>query len=426
MTRAAIAQRGAARGFTLVELMIAITLALLLTVALIAAMVSVSSTNRVQNGAARLLENARFALATIARDVRHAGNQLCMNYAGVDGALAPGGALHVDSTKPVSVRFDATAAPWHLGRSPHAAAYAVDPAELVRGVECGAACGTTSALEHFPALANAPLPALGSNAGNRARGADVLSLRYLNGAGRPVVSIAGAARGDGLPVRIRLAPGGTSPASGAALIGDCGGMYAARVSVSGDEVTLTGNFDDDVAPGIVPAQARVFDLVRDFAPVTYYLRVVEIEGAQGAPRRVSALVRRSGGSDETVALGIERFDVLYHVETSSGTTRVIDAEQVGAMSAAECRNVLPNDALAATPGCGWRSLKGLEIHLLANSVDDVDGDTVDPVLYAWKFDGTRNLAGVYEQPTALPSGLPVGRMLRRQFRTYVALRGFNH
>jgi type IV pilus assembly protein PilW len=414
------------RGFTLIELMIAITLALFVTTALMLAVLTVSRVNRVQDGGARLLENARFALATLAGDARHGGNQFCLNYAGADGALPTGASVRVDVTKPLTALFDATGSPWHLGRPPVAAAYGVDPAELVRGVECGASCGTASRLEDFPPLANRPLPLLGTAPGDRLRGGDVVSMRYLTGNGRRLASVEGAARGDGSPARLVLAAGETAPASGAVIVADCASAYAVRVAASGTMLTFAGNFDDDVAPGLSLEQARVFDLVDEFAPITYYLRAVEATNARGEPRTVSALVRRVGDRDETLALGIERFDAMYRVETATGTTQLLNAEQVGALPAAQCRGVVTGDNFVPAPGCGWRSLEGIELYLLANSVDDVDGETIDPVLYAWRFDGTRNVAGTYEQPTTLPSGLPVGRMLRRQFRTYVALRGFNH
>lgn len=418
-------------GFTLIELMIAIALALFLVLVLAGVMVAVGSSSRVQTGTTRLQENARYALRRIGEDIRQAASSYCLNFAAADGAVAPGAAAHVDTLRALRVAFDAADAPLMLGAPNPAAGYFVDPGEFVLGSECAVGGGCAPDPDSFRALRGAPLPALGSQVGQRAQGADVLSLRFLRGAGMPIASVTSAAA-DGINATIVLAPGvsldGLSPA---VLATDCTASVAVRVAKAGGQaLALQGNFDNDAMPELSTANAKLFDLQRDLATVTYYLRIDNDPNA-AAPRRISSLVRRVNGNDEVIANGIERLDFLYHIEQSDGRTLVLDASQLDAH--ADCRGLaVPEGALVNPAACGWRSLKGVEVFLLANTVEDVipaGGDTSPHAFrYAWRVDGTVNDDASYESPTdiaSLPSGLPPGRMLRREFRTFVAMRGMN-
>ncbi len=64
-------------GLSLVELMIAVTLSLVLTLGVIQIFSSSKQTSRVQNELARLQENARFALDILSHDIRMAGQLGC-------------------------------------------------------------------------------------------------------------------------------------------------------------------------------------------------------------------------------------------------------------------------------------------------------------------------------------------------------------
>ncbi len=65
-------------GFTLVEMMIAITLSLILLAGVLQIFLSSKTTYTVQEGLSRLQENARFALGTVTQSVRMAGYPGCM------------------------------------------------------------------------------------------------------------------------------------------------------------------------------------------------------------------------------------------------------------------------------------------------------------------------------------------------------------
>ncbi|MHB1587499.1 MAG: PilW family protein [Acidiferrobacteraceae bacterium] len=70
--------RSRARGFTLIELMIAITLSLLIVGAVISLYVTSQHLYRVQNNLSRLQESARYAMNEMSRDLRMAGYEGCL------------------------------------------------------------------------------------------------------------------------------------------------------------------------------------------------------------------------------------------------------------------------------------------------------------------------------------------------------------
>ena len=79
----------AARGFSLVEFMIAIVLGLLVTDAMIAMFMSVRSASRTTQGVGALSDSGRFALDTIEQAVRSAGNMACDSTAPVVASGVP-------------------------------------------------------------------------------------------------------------------------------------------------------------------------------------------------------------------------------------------------------------------------------------------------------------------------------------------------
>ncbi|WP_018862866.1 MULTISPECIES: PilW family protein [unclassified Thioalkalivibrio] len=69
--------RNRVRGFTLVELMVAMVLGLLIVGGVIALFVSTQQTSRTQEAMSRVQETGRFVIERIARDAREAGHQGC-------------------------------------------------------------------------------------------------------------------------------------------------------------------------------------------------------------------------------------------------------------------------------------------------------------------------------------------------------------
>jgi type IV pilus assembly protein PilW len=79
-----------ARGFSLVELMVAITLALIVTAGVISVFVGSRSAYNATSGTAELTDGGRFALNFITTSVRGAGNMACTTAPLVQGILNPG------------------------------------------------------------------------------------------------------------------------------------------------------------------------------------------------------------------------------------------------------------------------------------------------------------------------------------------------
>jgi type IV pilus assembly protein PilW len=65
------------RGFSLIELMVAMTASLILLVGVGQIYLGTSATSRAQEGLSRVQENARFATDALARQIRMAGHTGC-------------------------------------------------------------------------------------------------------------------------------------------------------------------------------------------------------------------------------------------------------------------------------------------------------------------------------------------------------------
>ena len=72
-SNAAFRNRAASLGFSMVELMVALTIGLLLIGGMIAVLISSSGTGKTRERASEIQNNGRFALETLKRDIQHAG-----------------------------------------------------------------------------------------------------------------------------------------------------------------------------------------------------------------------------------------------------------------------------------------------------------------------------------------------------------------
>ena len=73
MNTAIHSRRFSVSGFSLIELMIAMAISLILLLGVTQIYLGTSATNRAQEGLSRVQENARFAIDSLSRDIRHAG-----------------------------------------------------------------------------------------------------------------------------------------------------------------------------------------------------------------------------------------------------------------------------------------------------------------------------------------------------------------
>lgn len=434
------------RGFSMIELMIAILIGSILLIGITSLFSTTSNVNRTENGLARLQENGRFAMAQIVKDLRMMTAQYCVTRA--SGASQHGTWSYTDAGRPIAANFNFSAFPqFGLPANPTAAArYWIGPRHMTFGSECdgAGACAPNlgvvgSGADLFNVSGSGTLPGPGVVAGRRARGADVLTVRYLNGQGIRLAADAVGPPNTVVPIQLE-SPIAFSSTNNIALITDCSDTDVLRVAGGGSTLTPAGNVNNGTIGRYLKREdTRVFDFERDFLTVTYYLRLVDDPNPDApAARVISALARRQNGNDQIIAEGIERLDFTYVVEDRNGFSHYLNASQVHNWPAVNCP---PRPPVQLDPAldqnCGWRSIRAIEVSLLANTVLDA-GRNDESFTYAFLSNGNPNNAGAVEvacdpsfgscppgSVTTLYSGLPPGRMLRREFRSLVSIRNNN-
>lgn len=446
--RRAIGGRARATGLSLVELMITLVISSIVVIGLVTLVNAIGIANRTQDGLARLQENGRFAVQRIAADLRAAASQHCSTFDSASSVLGTGASTYVDQPRAVRSYFNAAArADLAFGPVGLPLPYLISPRFMMVAHECDNA-NCTPALTAANRGVNqlgAAIPAMGAAVGRRGIGADVLTIRYLSGDGVRVLGQVGWQ--PGAPdVQLQLennaaalaragfdAMGANEPV----WVSDCSASEMFLGTMLGPtNLGMTGNPDNSTMRRVdLRSDVRAFRMQTSLQTVSYYLQIVADPRQPG--RLISALMRKAGtGATQELVQGVERFDLLFGVDDSFGRTRYLTAAQVDALGtvANQCppypADIAPAPAPGQNePGCGWRAVKSVEIHLLANTVEDLSSTDDDEFRYSWLNGGAPNVAGQFENPEALGTlrnGLPAGRMLRREFRTLVNLRGYNY
>ena len=421
-------------GFSLVELMIALVLSSLVIVGVVSLFSSMSNVNRMENGLARLQENGRFASAMIQQDIKMATalGGIRKGTGEVRGRVDPD--ISIWSYVDMAIRPELG-----LPGSSSGQAYLIPLSYMIRGYEC-------SPTDCLPPLGDGRdgddrygggLPAMGTAAGDRARGADVLTLRFLRDSGQRVNTLATSNGGA-----IQLADPLVVGPSRLVVLSDYQTTAIVSVAESGSTTVLTlqGNLLD--ASGSLAVLSSLSGEIRaasfdsSFLTVSYYLQLAP--DPNNPARLVSNLMRRENGNAQEIAQGIERLDFLYHVESRDRLVSVLSAD-APPLAGDSTASGFPCPALTVNapqvrnldaPYCAWRGVRGVELYLLANSVSDA-GSAQEPFVYGFLSDGSANDLGQVElacdpvfdnscpagSVTELISGLPPGRMLRREFRT---------
>lgn len=417
------------RGFSLVELMVAMTLGLLLMGGVVMLVGQTSRTSTSAQAMQRLQENGRYAMSRIVADLRMTGAQYCSNYSRIPPVAG------YNRMRSFTVLADG-AMPWGLPRRDQivgvteiglsaSIGYPLSPRFFIQGHECTATSSCTPALNVVGSAVPEP-PAAGTAAGQRALGADVLTIRYLEGGGVPIAPPSYA--GSGAPITLhsyystaatevplRFFPGDL------ALISDCGSAVVFEAVYAGNVVTPSDTNDGGAVRNNVGAfqstsDARVFNFTQDLANVTYFLQLRDDPNTAG--RRISALARQFNGVTQTIADGVERLEFRYGVDVGNQNMQYMTANQVQTAPNSLCRRE-PDGNRAQEVGCLWRSVKAIEVALLMNSIDNNAPSETER--YSFTFDNQIEVA----PPATLPSGLPRGRVFRKEFRTTVNLRNFS-
>ncbi|APG02694.1 hypothetical protein BJI69_01400 [Luteibacter rhizovicinus DSM 16549] len=451
--------RRAARGVTLVELMIAMLLGILVAGGIITIFLSTSNSNRVQTQLARMQEDGRFAIGRLNDDLAMAGGTYCNNTGGIATTSASNVALDGLRTPKIFAKnfLDLPAlyentTKWATtsGKNTYPAAptapYAMPSFMYMRGYNC---TGTSDCTPIPVAFLGGSLDTAGTAVGNRVIGTDVLTVRYLNSSRGWRLGGTSVAVGDttgGTLKEIDLTPAaGEPPVSDfkgtMALVADCSTSQVFAVTVSGNTITPDPGNNFSPPLNLQPQSApRVYDFVHDMQNVTYYVQVVTDDGTP-AGVKTGALMRRVNGDtvsvpDQELIRGVERLTFRYGVEDTSGGVRFLTADQVDSRNdgAITCPPTVSNTNLTTTdPGCLWRAVKSIEVSLLLSSQATMANLTTPETAFLYTPDtATGTPSPVYPteastaklaiQPSA--QGFPDQR-LRRQLTSLVMLRNYN-
>ena len=435
MTRVcrSIVPRRRMAGLSLIEMMIALVMALIVAAGIITVFASTSSSNKVQAQMAALQEEGRFAIQSLRTDLGNANGAYCSNTGGNAGTTTSG--LYLDALRsPTIYANSAIVFPDNTIALPAPGqAYSLPSSIFMRGYGCTVAACTPAGLTGL-----APgVPAMGTAVGSRVKGADVLSIRYLKpGSGWALVPST-ATGGSYMTTTagtttITLRPlTGEGPASdftgSLAMLADCSNAQVFAVTNSGGTLTVTGaNYANplDITGGAAP---RVFDFSNDFQTVTYFLEVVDA----GNGHTTGELVRRVNGVNQPLVRGVERLNFLYGIIDANGNAEYLTADQVDSATDAGGKSIacppgVSNSGGMPTTGCLWRAVQTIQVNILMDGQTPLYTLTPQEMAYIYSPDtGTTPTAPSTHpiQPNA-DQGFP-NQLLRREFTALVSLRNYN-
>lgn len=432
-------------GLSLIEMMIALVMALIVAAGIISVFASTSSSNKVQQQMAALQEEGRFAIHSLRDDLGNANGTYCSNSGGNAGGTSSG--LYLDSLRSPTI-YAKSAIAFNddtVSLPTSTQAYSLPSIMFMRGYDC-----TTSACNPLdPNTKVATIPAAGKAVGNRVVGSDVLTIRYLKpGSGWAIVP-SGSGSGSTISATsgsvntITLNPLSGEPAVSAftgtlAMLADCSNAQVFTVSNSSGTLSPNNNYASplDISQGSAP---RVYDFSNDFQTVTYYLKVVCADGSSPCAHTTGALVRRVNGQENVAGAGelvrgVERLDFRYGIIDGNGNTQFLTADQVdsGNGNTIACPPGVPlpdtaDNMPGNTPvtGCLWRAVQTVEVHILMDGQTPLYTLTPNEMYYIYTPDG--NMPTAPASHTVKPNadqGFPQ-QLLRREFTTLVALRNFN-
>jgi len=269
------------KGFTLIELMIAMTVGLFILGAVSAVAINSGRNARANDRTSELQTNGRYALDVIRRDVQHAGQS----------GLMPSTTLQQAASSVFTIASGVAVLPAGTGTVADCAPqFALQLQQPVFGIDDQS--GTPN-----------PYSATCIPTANYARG-DILAVRYADMANEWPVSVASAA---------------SAPA--AALTND---IYF-RSSFSVSSLFQKGG-TTPYQVGTVPIQDQ---LLRTFV---YYISPYTTTVGDGIPALWRVNLVAGAMTPELVASGIDNMQVRYGVVDSSGNTQYLDASAISATS----------------------------------------------------------------------------------------------
>lgn len=343
-------------GFSLIELMVAITIGLIILAALVSVFSSTRSAYQLDEGLARLQENARFAVETITRETRQAASMGCARgITPFNNVGAAAGAGYAFDSNQMIRGFEATGT-GPGGAQTYSGSFPVDTAS-----------GWTPALDVSLVKATGAMP-----------GSDVLVLRRISSS--PVKLRPPFASDTVVSIDNTLASNPFKK-DDVLIVYDCRHSSIFRVTnVAGFDLEhdATGNACDVWASGPAPCffDEQVYNQNAEIAQVQTSVFFVSM-GAGGVP----ALWQQTfpgGGAFELVE-GVESMQVLYGVD-NNGDARVdnyVTADSVADWSQVVAARVSLLLSTVNTTGTAADMAIDTNTYLL-NGADAASGVTINP------------------------------------------------
>jgi len=284
------------RGVSLVEIMVALVLSVILLGGVISVYLGSKQTYRVQDGQSRLQENARYALETLAHDIRLAGYMGCQS----SGSIKP----VVIANVPLLAPYTATALPLN-----------VIPGPFVSGGDN--ASGSTPTLAH-------PSPALyRSLSTNVVRGTDAITLQFAEVCGGIIPAVTPPTVAALSTVDVATAHLNSSNTCGAVatnptlIVSDCQTAHIFRAATDDANNTPTGN--------AITSLGKTYDSttrseIMRFRSYTYYIRCNNAGNCVSPSEPALYRYDNNRNSSDEIVEGIENMQILYGVDIDNDGT----------------------------------------------------------------------------------------------------------
>ncbi len=304
-------------GFSLAELMIAITIGLIILVAVSAVFVSSKRTHSTQDRLARLQENARFAIHYLTRDLRMAGYTGCMS----DGT--------------------------NVNNTLNAGSFVYNPSAALEGLEAAAGNWYPSSATTLPTGIKSGTDALVVRRGDPSLSISISKSMPNESAELNVSSVTGLVDGDII------------------MVSDCASADVMQItSVQTASLKLQHNAGSTVTPGNstqkLGKQYGTSAKVMKFTANLYYVK--DKTDPNDATKTIPSLYMQQNGTESELVEGVEDLQITYGVDVSGATSdgipdKYLKAGVAGLQTASE-----------------WARVKSIRIGLLVRTLNDKDQD----------------------------------------------------
>jgi type IV pilus assembly protein PilW len=282
-----------AKGFTIVEMLVALTLGMLLIAAILQVLGNHKLLVNTETSLSRVQESGRFVMGLLTNDIRKIGYHGCSDPSEMN--------VVVMATSGVDADFGST---------------------TLRGFEVGAGGAFSPAI-----VATDALIAIQGTAADQARiGSDVIQLKYADRTGAKLIGNTDPVNAN---IKVDGNPSGLSQ-NDIAIIADCQSAHVfsiTNVTTSGGQITMAHASSNNSPNKMLPGYNAGADLM-SYRDVTYY---VADTGRNKNGIDVFALYRKesSSAAGEELIEGVEFLQVLYGEIVPSGNIRFVPADTAG-------------------------------------------------------------------------------------------------